>query len=52
MSNPLGHSALTAKSFNDNIITENVSRSLRAGQKYFQQKDDKISFELEYMRFQ
>lgn len=34
----LGQSALTSKSNNDNLITENINRSIRAGQKYMQQK--------------
>lgn len=34
----LGHSALTSKSNNDNLITENINRSIRGGQKYMQQK--------------
>lgn len=38
MNQNLGHSALTSKSVNDNLILENISRSLKAGQKYNTQK--------------
>lgn len=46
MSTPLGHSALTTKSNIDNLLSENINRSIRIGQKYLQSKDEKISIEL------